>query len=338
MVEGGRDMEAFVKKLFATVKSCGLVPALALTLCLASSNLAGAQENIRIGISNRGWGFLPTALAEKKGFFAKYGLASEHVVVASAVAPIALINENLDFYMAVGPAVSAILKGLPLKMTMLTAGRLHFLLLVKPEVEKVTDLRGKTVGISRFGSTTHLTLRTIVNHYGLIVGKDLKLLAAGGPESQLAAMERGQIDAGYHGPPLDIGGARLGYKVLLWARDHLEQPMASLVVTERKLKQSPDKIKRVIKGTMEALSFIQKEKEETVQFVSQWMQVDRPTAAQLYENHVPIFSKDGTITEKGVREAVDDVLEQSQIKKEVPVSMFAETSLLLQAQREMGLR
>jgi hypothetical protein len=35
---------------------------------------------------------------------------------------------------------------------------------------------------------------------------------------------------------------------------------------------------------------------------------------------------------------VDDVLEQSQIKKEVPVSMFAETSLLLQAQREMGLR
>jgi hypothetical protein len=56
-------MEAIVKNVFTTVKSCGLVPALALTLCLASSNLAGAQENIRIGISNRGWGFLPTALA-----------------------------------------------------------------------------------------------------------------------------------------------------------------------------------------------------------------------------------------------------------------------------------
>jgi NitT/TauT family transport system substrate-binding protein len=304
----------------------------------AASDSAWAQEKVRIGISGRSWGFLPTALAEKKGLFGKYGLSSEHVVIASSVATVALNNENLDFYMGVGPAISAILKGLPLKMTMLTSAKLHFLLLVKPEVQKVADLRGKTIGISRFGSTTHLTLRTILNHFGLVAGRDVKLLAAGDVNSQLAALERGQIDAAYHGSPLDIGGGRFGYKVLLWARDYLDQPMASLVVTDRKLKQSPDEVKRVMKGTIEALSLIRKEKEETVQFVSQWMKVDRETAAKLYENLTPIFSRDGTITEKAIREAVDDVLEQNQIKREVPVSMVADPSLLLQAQREMGLR
>jgi NitT/TauT family transport system substrate-binding protein len=308
-----------------------------LGIALLASQLH-AQDRVVIGISGRGFGFLPTVLAEKKGFFTKYGITTEHVMIQSSIATLALDNNNIDYYVGVGPAISAVLKGIPLKMTMLTAAKLHFLLLVKPEVQKVTDLRGKTIGISRFGSTTHLTLRTILSQFGLVAGKDVKLLAAGDPESQLAALEKGQIDASYHGAPLDIGGTKLGYKILLWARDYLDQPMASLVVTDSKLSQKPEQIKRIMKGTIEALSFIRSEKVATIQFISQWMKVDPATAAKMYENLTPIFSKDGAVPEKAIKEAVADVLEQSQIKKEVPVSLIADTSLLLQAQREMGLR
>ena len=297
-----------------------------------------AQDRVRIGISSHGFGFLPTVLAENRGFYAKHGITTEHVMIKSSIATVALDNNDIDYYVGVGPAISAVLNGIPLKITMLTAAKLHFLLLVKPEVQKVTELRGKTIGISRFGSTTHLTLRTILSHFNLVAGKDVKLLAVGDPESALAALERGQIDAAYHGAPLDIGGVKLGYKILLWARDYLDQPMASLVATDRKLNQKPEQIKRIMKGTMEALLFIRNEKEATVQFISRWMKVDPATAAKMYENLSPIFSQDGTITDKAIKAAMDDVLEQTKSKKEVPVSMLVDSSLLKQVQKEMGLR
>jgi len=305
---------------------------------MVSAAQAHGQDHVHIGISSRGFGFLPTALAEKKGLYTKYGIVTEHVIIKSSIAPVALENNDIDYYMGVGPAISAVLKGIPLKITMLTAAKLHFLLLVKPEVQKVADLRGKTIGISRFGSTTHLTLRTILSHFGLVAGKDVKLFAGGDPESLLAALEKGQIDAAYHGSPLDIGGTKLGYKILLWARDYLDEPMASLVVTDTRLKQKPDQIKRIMKGTLEALSFIRNEREASVQFVSQWMRVDPAIAAKMYENLSPIFSKDGNISDKGIEEAVKDVLEQTKSKKEVSFSTVVDSSLIQQVQKEMGLR
>ena len=311
---------------------------LALSTTAVLAVQAHGQDHVRIGISSHGFGFLPTVLAEKRGFYTKYGITTEHVMIKSSIATMALDNKDIDYYMGVGPAISAILQGIPLKITMLTAAKLHFLLLVKSEVQKVADLRGKTIGISRFGSTTHLTLRTILSHFNLVAGKDVKLLAGGDAESLLAALEKGQIDAAYHGTPLDLGGTKLGYKILLWARDYLEQPMASLVVTDNKLKQKPDQIKRIMKGTLEGLSFIRHEKKATVQFVSQWMRVDAVTAAKMYENLSPIFSADGAITQRGIKAAVEDVLEQAKSKKEVPVSMVVDSSLIQQVQKEMGLR
>jgi NitT/TauT family transport system substrate-binding protein len=321
------------------MKRCGFfVALLAFWSAVVLVAQVHAQDRVRIGISSHGFGFLPTVLAEKKGLYTKYGITTEHVVIKSSIATVALDNNDIDYYMGVGPAISAALNGMPLKITMLTAAKLHFLLLVKPEVQKVTDLRGKTIGISRFGSTTHLTLRTILSQFGLVAGKDVKLLAGGDPESLLAALEKGQIDAAYHGAPLDLGGVKLGYKILLWARDYLEQPMASLVVTDNKLKQKPEQIKRVMKGTMEALSFIRNEKPATIQFISQWMRVEPAIAATMYDNLSPIFSKDGTITDNGIKAAVDDVLEQTKSKKEVPVSIVVDSSLLRQVQKEMGLK
>jgi NitT/TauT family transport system substrate-binding protein len=311
---------------------------LALSAAIGLAAQAHGQDHVRIGVSSHGFGFLPTVLAEKEGFYTKYGIATEHVMIKSSIAPLALENNDIDYYIGVGPAIAAVLKGIPLKITMLTAAKLHFLLLVKPRVQKVNDLRGKTIGISRFGSTTHLTLRTILSHFGFVAGKDVKLFAGGDPESLLAALEKGQIDAAYRGSPLDIGGTKLGYKILLWARDYLDQPMASLVVTDTRLKHKPDQIKRIMKGTLEALAFIRNERETTVQFVSQWMRVDPAIAAKMYENLSPIFSKDGTISDKGIEEAVEDVLEQTKSKKEVPVSTVVDSSLIQQVQKEMGLK
>jgi hypothetical protein len=63
---------------------------------LFCSQASRAQEKIRIGISAVSLGFLPTMIVEKKGFYAKYSLTPEHVLVPCAIATNALLSEDLD--------------------------------------------------------------------------------------------------------------------------------------------------------------------------------------------------------------------------------------------------
>ena len=74
---------------------------------------ADAQEKIRIGISSTSPGFLPTIVAEKKGFYTKYGLSSEHIRISLAVAMNAATTGDLDYAITMAQGVSAAVKGLP---------------------------------------------------------------------------------------------------------------------------------------------------------------------------------------------------------------------------------
>ena len=107
-----------------------------------------AQEKIRIGVSAVSLGFLPTVIAERRGFFTKYGIASEHVLVPCAVATNAILSEDLDYNICTGPGVAGAIKGLPIKLIMTTQDKLGYLLLVRSNVQKLAELRGKTIGIS----------------------------------------------------------------------------------------------------------------------------------------------------------------------------------------------
>ena len=98
-------------------------------LWLATAQSLHAQEKIRIGISTASLGFLPTVVAEKKGFYAKYGLTPEHVQVACAIATNALLSDDLDYAVCTGPGISGAIKGLPIKLVVTTQDKLGYLLL-----------------------------------------------------------------------------------------------------------------------------------------------------------------------------------------------------------------
>ena len=116
---------------------------------------------------------------------------------------------------------------------------------------KLTDLRGKTIGISTFGSQLYLTSTTLFRQAGLEPGKDINLLPGGDNSARLAALETGKVDAVFVSSPSDIFGVKRGYKVLLWSRDHVPLTQNTVVTTDKKLKQSPDQVKRTIKGSIE---------------------------------------------------------------------------------------
>ena len=176
---------------------------------------------------------MPTIVAEKKSFYAKHGIQSEHVLVPCAIATNALLSDDLDYAVCTGPGIAGAIKGLPIKLVMTTQDKLGYLLLVKANVQKLTDLRGKTIGISTFGSQLYLTSITLMRRYGLEPGKDINLIPGGDNTARLAAMDGGKIDAAFVSSPADIFGAKRGYKVLLWTRDHVPLLQNAMVTTRQ---------------------------------------------------------------------------------------------------------
>jgi NitT/TauT family transport system substrate-binding protein len=304
-------------------------------LCSPTSH---AQEKIRIGISAVSLGFLPTIIAEKKGFYAKNSLASEHVLVPCAIATNALLSEDLDYAVCTGPGIAGAIKGLPIKLVMTTQDKLGYLLLVKPSVQRLADLRGKTIGISAFGSQLYLTSVTLFRKAGMEPGKDINLLPAGDNTARIAGIDAGKLDAAFVSSPADIFGIKRGYKVLLWSRDHVPLTQNAIVVTDKTLKQSPDPVKRTIKGTIEALRFIREHQEESIAIATKWLKLDLATTRAAFENYLPCYSSDGGLSDQALKDLVQYELDRGAVKKDVPLSQVASRDLLQQAQRELNIR
>ena len=320
------------------IKNCTILTLTLFGLIVSPQLPAHSQQRIRIGISAASLGFLPTVLAEKKGFYSKHGINSEHVLVPCAIATNALLSDDLDYAVCTGPGIGGAIKGLPIKLVMTTQDKLGYLLLVKPEVQKLSDLRGKTIGISTFGSQLYLTSVTLFRKAGIEPGKDINLLPGGDNTARLAAMDAGKIDAAFVSSPADIFGAKRGYKVFLWTRDHVPLTQNAMVVTDKSLKQSPEQVKRTIKGTIEALQFIRDHHEESVAIASKWLKLDLATTRAAFDNYLPCYSRDGGLSDQALKDLVRYELERANLKKDIPLSQVASRDLLQQAQRELNVR
>jgi len=297
-----------------------------------------AQDKVRIGISSVSLGFLPTMIAEKKGFYAKYSLMPEHVLVPCAIATNALLSEDLDYAVCTGPGISGAIKGLPIKLVMTTQDKLGYLLLVRPSEQRLADLRGKTIGISTFGSQLYLTSVTLFRKAGMEPGKDVNLLPAGDNTARIAGMDGGKLDAAFVSSPADIFGAKRGYKVLLWSRDHVPLTQNAIVVTDKKLQQSLDEVKRTIKGSIEALKFIREHQEESVGIAAKWLKLDLATTRAAFENYLPCYSADGGLSDQALHDLIQYELDRSALKKDIPLAQVASRGLLQQAQKELNIR
>jgi len=299
---------------------------------------AHAQDKIRIGISSTSPGFLPTVVAEQKGFFTKYGLSSEHIRISLAVAMNALGTGDLDYAITMAQGVSAAIRGVPVKLLMLTQDKLVFFLMVKPGVQQVGDLRNKTIGISYFGSTTHLVADVIARRNGLVPGKDVNILPCGDDNGRIVALDTGRVDAVIGGPPLNMWGAKKNYKVIAWAKDYTNLPQNAVIVTDKKVQQSTDQAKRMIKGTIEALRFMQTNKKESIDILASYSRSDRETAVGMFESYFPAYSHDGTMSNEALQAALDDALIRAKMDKKIPLAQIADRTLLAEAQKEMGLK
>jgi ABC-type nitrate/sulfonate/bicarbonate transport system substrate-binding protein len=125
-------------------------------------------KTIRIGIPNRGVPNLGLMAAQRYGFFRTQGLDAELIVMRPSISLQTLMAGDLDYSTVLASAARASVSGLPLRIVMaLTVGQ-DFSLVVRPDIRRVEDLKGKTLATSGVGEFTDVGARIVLKKYGLV--------------------------------------------------------------------------------------------------------------------------------------------------------------------------
>ena len=308
----------------------------ALVIVFLFQTWVDAADKVRISIANLSGQFMTFALAHKRGFLKEEGIEAEIIRVTGGSSAAALSSGDLDY--GTGMALGGPITGLPVKVVACFVPAPVFALVARPEVNSVQELKGKTVGISTFGGLSIFGARVIAKHFGLDPDKDIKFVAVGAVEGRFIRLTQGQIDAAILAPPLDSEAKKKGFNILARAEDILIFPETGLVTGVKKIQEKPDEIKRVIRAGIKANRYIRGNRDGTIQFIMEWLKVNKDVATATYEGVVKVYNEDPSVCEKGLRVMIEERKTTLKVNREVSLSEVADLSILREAQREMGAK
>jgi NitT/TauT family transport system substrate-binding protein len=308
---------------------------LAITAYLHAS--ACAADKIRISMTGFAGQFMTFPLAQKRGFLKEEGIEAEIIRISAAAGRAALSGGEVDYSTGIGgTAIGGALSGVPIKVVACYVPAPVLALVARPEIKSVQALKGKTVAVLIFGGVAHFAARAVAKHYGLDPEKDLKYLAVGPPDARFAALSQGLVDAAVLGPPLDFEARKQGFNILARAHDVFVFPETGLVTSVKKIQEKPDEIKRVIRAGIKANRYIRSNRDGTIQFLTEWLKLNRESATATYDSVVKVYDDDINLCDKGLRLVVDETKKTMKLSRDVPYSEIADLSILREAQREMG--
>lgn len=195
-----------------------LVAIVVLFLFAASSAVcraAPAAEPVRIAYSSVNPHALLVWIAEKRGLYAKHGLSSTLVYVpGGSVAIQALVSGDIDLAQLTGPpGVIANMKGADIVYIAMTDDKMGYQLVTRQDVKRPAELKGKRLGISRFGSSSDFSTKVLLKKIG-IDPKDVTILQIGNETQRLVALKSGGIDGSIFNAPFGAEAKKLNFNIL----------------------------------------------------------------------------------------------------------------------------
>jgi ABC-type nitrate/sulfonate/bicarbonate transport system substrate-binding protein len=296
-----------------------------------------AADKIRISMTGFAGQFMTFPLAQKRGFLKEEGFEAEIIRISAAAGRAALTNGDVDYSTGIGgTAIGGALSGIPIKVVACFVPAPVLALVARPEYKTVQALKGKTVAVLIAGGVAHFAARAIARHYGLDAEKELKYLAVGPPDARFAALSQGLVEAAVLGPPLDFEAKKQGHNILARADEVLIFPETGLVAGVRKIQDKPDEIKRVIRAGIKANRYIRANRDGTVQFLMEWLKLNREAAGATYDSVVKVYNEDVGVCDKGLRLVIDETKKTVKSPREMSFGDVAELAILREAQREMA--
>ncbi len=225
-----------------------------------------ASDRVRVGLISVSALHGALWVAEEKGLFKKYGIEPEFVIIGGSTAGIsALLAGDVVFLQNSGDGIiNADLRGTDLVMIAAMLNKGVQRVIARPDIKNPEDLKGKKVGITRFGTVSQTILETALAMWK-INRADVAVVQVGSSPAMLASLEKGGIDAAVLTIPSSFIAIDKGYRVLADFADLGIYYLHSMLSVRRSfLEANRDLVTRFIKGFVEGIAYFLKNKKESL--------------------------------------------------------------------------
>lgn len=256
---------------------------------ITSNKIADAQSTkITVGRTTGASGFhIPSYVAMDKGFFAKEGLEAEFVAMTGKALVTAGMSKQVQFVPIPGGGSVAMLKGAPIKFIVGQSTISLWTIVTPPEIKRVEDLKGKTIGLGRPGSADYDEGSiTLGKFFKMEPGRDYKVISFAGEPERIAGLINGDIQAAIMSLPHAANAEAQGFKILVRTGDYLPRLGGTVWTHKDIVAEKPDVVKRFIRAIAKAEDFIPAHKEETVKVIQKYFSIDQPKIAEAIYNQI----------------------------------------------------
>lgn len=319
MPGSARNFRRMVALLFTVQAMCWL----------AAAQPALALEEILISYAGPSITFLPAEVARHRGFFREQNLDVKLLLTRTEVDRAALASGNLHYTLRAGSTFVSAARGLPVRIVFLGTTKPFWGLVVRPEIQSVSELKGKSMGVPGLLGSQQISAKFIVKQGGLDPDRDIiyRIVDTG---TRIGGMLSGSIDSAM----MDYGEAfrakKMGLKLLINAADYHGLLAGGLGVNSGRLRDHPDQVRRVIRAMLQALRYLRENPEGTQQIMMSWLKLDREMATDIYQMAINNYTRNGMVEEAMLHSLVTTMLAEAGIKGIAP-SQLTDFTLLQQA-------
>lgn len=237
-------------------KICLMLACVSILLGVIPTQAAEGLQKLRLAYASVTSAFAVPWIAKEAGIFRRRGLDVEIVYIASGPRTIqTLISGGVDVAaIGGGSGIDAKMAGADTVFVATAVNRVLLYMVAAPEIRRIEDLRGKSIGATRIGTLTDFFTRYYLRQAGLVPDRDVFIRGTGGLPETVAALRAGQIHAGTFGFPAVLQARAAGFHVLVdYATQGLRYPLSGIVVTQSMIRAREPAVRSFLEGFIEGI-------------------------------------------------------------------------------------
>jgi ABC-type nitrate/sulfonate/bicarbonate transport system substrate-binding protein len=269
--------------------------------------------------------------------FRDEGLDVELIVMLGGRSGVqALAGGGVHFVMQIGATLPAIWSGADFKIVAQMLNMLPFSLMVRPEIQRLEDLRGKRIGLS-VGTTTQALVHEILKVKGLDPDKGFEYVNIPGATARIAALEKGLVAAAPMSAPGDLKAIHAGFKRLYFFGDVLPEISATgLIASAAYIKENPRVVDKMVRAIVRGTLAARDDSATAIEVMQTSMKMNPDDARETYR--LVRKSLTPVLTEAGVRNMAGLVSGSTKIAQTKEPREYMDTVYLNRALSELPKR
>ncbi len=230
-------------------------------LCAAplATPAAGAAETILVGsVGSASANLWPVMVGDKKGFFAAEGIKIDMVYVqanAGVIQQLTVDAVNVSVGSGLVDPIRAVDKGAPVAIARIEMQRPPYMLLAKPAIKNMKELKGKVVSVGGPKDITRIFFERMLTAAGLDP-KEVDLIYAGATSARLQALQSGAADAALLTAPYNFHAEAAGFTNLGRTADVLDMPFSGISTNRNWAQSHKDALVKFLKVYTRSIAWL----------------------------------------------------------------------------------